>query len=338
MGQRWLRVGLVKMTMGALIVPLLGVASGCASHAQEQGVSPPRPVVVENGLFAKGAELLAGIDDGVDENVGLGDDVLLGMCVRTPREETICYIRLTVVEDRGEMTFMSMSAKIGDEPFPLLAASPVVGVQTRVYDHELRVQSETKTDAPAWLLGRLNDALQVMHMAQATTNGELKEDSYKPLTKEDKERLLWGIVSLTSFSSSLAKGKNTALAEVLWTVVDKPGLLDFVFGGLSMQLSMNGPSERLSEPAGAYQTPLTLSIAGRDALVARLTASPRSRPTALCGGITAIDAYAPAHPERTVTVKLLAAKRGSGSPTGVEKKMPQMTPVSGAAVQRPEGN
>ena len=106
---------------------------------------------------------------------------------------------------------------------------------------------------------------------------------------------------------------------VLLETVEPPSLLGLAFGSkLSFAWSEQEPFRRTTYlfggwiPMPAYRVSARIVQGSRplvelDAVVVEPVA-----PLGLCGGVVAIDARNPVHPDRSVRIRLLGARRGEG--------------------------
>jgi len=112
---------------------------------------------------------------------------------------------------------------------------------------------------------------------------------------------------------------SAALRALLWQVVDLPSLFSLLWHfGVKVSLAENfaGSQRGAATALGAatvatWEAPLELRLNGAPALRCRVLVTDPDAPWALCAGIVAIQAASPSHPERTVTMRLLGARRGA---------------------------
>ncbi|CAN5800434.1 hypothetical protein BH11PLA1_BH11PLA1_13520 [soil metagenome] len=321
----------------AACAALLLLLAGCASQVPTVELDPP-PAAPTGGIFAPGGALLSGFERGGDENVGVGDRVLLGLTIDDGRLAEVAYIMLEVTSELPGTTTVEARLKAADRWVELKLESPLVQVRTRVFDASLTQKSESITSAPAAILGRLNQAFAASVRADlvAAALNVPRHEAWNLIPESQREELLTGVLALTSFAGALGEGRNSALADLLWKVIDKPSLLDVVFHGVSLGIAFGAPTVPVTTdeaPAGSHEGVLELALSGKPVLRAWLVTAPRVRPDALAGGIVRLRARSLQHPERSVEIRLIAARRGDFPPAGALPMEP-MTPVQGADAAR----
>jgi hypothetical protein len=113
--------------------------------------------------------------------------------------------------------------------------------------------------------------------------------------------------------------RSQALRDLLWQVVDLPSVFSVIWHlGVTVLVAENFAG---SQPGAAFAVgdatvptwtaPIELRLNGAPALRCRVRCTGPGSPLALCAGIVELRAASPSHPQRTVTMQLLGARRGA---------------------------
>jgi hypothetical protein len=316
-------------SIGVLALALL---TGCASTSPApQGVEPAGVTGASEQdpslkLFTRATELLDSNESAPNSPLRIGDQVLLGLVVRSGETTRVRYLRLSVTEELPGFLFYTFDAKIGQATKPLQFASMIIMARTELFDQDARLMADSSSKAPSTLLGLLPTALQVLSDYQIDLSAPPNAHA-RQFTDQDSETYVFGMGSLLIFSGYLGDRLASPLTDIMWEVVDRPSLMSIAFSGISVSIAPNGRVRESTLAPGAKVMRLLMDINDRPALVADITAVPRSRPLALASSIIAVDATSPTDPSRTLTVRVLGTRLG---PTPAPTRTPPDEPVAAA--------
>ena len=149
------------------------------------------------------------------------------------------------------------------------------------------------------------------------------ETAEQRLSKEEFERHLVGYVALWSFLAIVQE--ESALAEILWAVVDTPSPLAVLFSGFAITLGIH-PRFAAAQPAATvlretaepwpgFKVPIDLTANDTPALRCELAVTDPQRPLTACAGIVSLQAVNPSDPAKKLRIWVLAAELGPAKPT-----------------------
>ena len=321
MRTRLARLIILAGSLGVLL------AGGCASSPAEARDETPAPAPlpsVEAGtlrLFTRATELLDASDVGPDGPMRAGDQVLLGLVVRTGDRVRVRYLRLSVMQEKPDYVATNFRTEVGGEPTTLTFLSKLVVARTELFDQDAKLLADSSSDAPSTLMGLLHDAMEVLLKFQRGSKTPPRATP-RQMNRAETEKFGFGLGSLIVFSGYLGDRVASPMTDLLWEIVDRPSLLSMAFSGISVSIAPSGQIVESARAPSAKVMRLHLDINGRPALHADITAIPRSRPLALASSIIAVDAVSPTDPTRTLTVRVLATKLGRTPPPAVQQLKP----------------
>lgn len=341
MRTRLARLIILAGSLGVLL------AGGCASSPAEARDETPAPAPlpsVEAGtlrLFTRATGLLDASDVGPDGSLRAGDQVLLGLVVRTGDLVRVRYLRLSVAQEKpgytsGSFNFNNIAS---GEPTTLNYLSEVIVARTELFDQDAKLLADTSNDAPSWLMGQLHNAMEVLWKYQVDPTAPPSSPppaTPRQMNRAETEKFVYGLGSLIVFSGYLGDRVASPMTDLLWEIVDRPSLLSMAFSGISISIAPSGQIVESARAPSAKVMRLHLDINGRPALHADITAIPRSRPLALASSIIAVDAVSPTDPTRTLTVRVLATKLGRTPPPAVQQLKPRPDTHCAAAPPHPQ--
>ena len=117
--------------------------------------------------------------------------------------------------------------------------------------------------------------------------------------------------------SNKAYSTDETLTRLLLETVERPSIIRFVFGGVPrLVYAKDEPFVECTYlfggwiPIPAYRVAAQV-VQGSHALVElEVVVVKPVAPLGLCGGVVAVDARNPSHPDRTIRIRLLGARRG----------------------------
>jgi hypothetical protein len=281
---------------------LCAALAACATADPDPDWLSHAPVAAEAAAapaagFAVPAALELGFDAQVaGGRIAFGDRVLFGVRLDRDGEVDVCFVQVEVVGvevQQWELPF----ALAGDA-----SAAPAVGQMPFARVHA------TVCDADGRALGDdtvVLHALELEHGLVAACRGD------GPAETRCAINALRNVLHVVRGSAPLR--------ALLWQVVDVPSLFSLLWHfGVKVSLAENfaGSQRGAATALGAatvatWEAPLELRLNGAPALRCRVLVTDPDAPWALCAGVVAIQAASPSHPQRTVTMRLLGARRGA---------------------------
>lgn len=249
-----------------------------------------------------------------------GDAVLLGLVIERGPERTVRFLK---VEAPADVQLAPGSYTLTSRPRgapPVSVTSQMFVTSMTLYDEAGKVISTSPGQFPMDCIGRGAYLQQIEIIEHLEAGGKLPipPEQLVAMTKEARVEQLRRSTWLVAIAPSM--GSNPAMQKLLAGVAKSPPLLSMIFGVEVAVSAVGMPRRAAAVEIGGRGYPaasmsLALAINGRPSLEGTLTAVPAVAPLHLCGGLTALDARNPAHPERRVTVRLLASRRSDTSPS-----------------------
>ena len=300
-----------------LSVVLLGALAGCAAVDPDPGWLT-RGVAVEAAgaraaAFDVPPSLAIGFDDAVEGGrIAVGDRVLYGVRMDRDDDVQVRYVRAEVVaidiEDRELPGWL-----LGDgQPATVIGQLRHAWVHATVHDADGSVLGDDTVQLDANdLEGGLASACRGDPFP--ASSGRVAKAS---LAAQLSTRAQLAIGALRNVLSVVRHSQP--LRALLWQVLDVPSLFSVIFHfGVKVSVAENFAGSARGAPfaVGAatvptWEAPLELRLNGAPALRCRVQVADPSSPIALCAGIVTLRAASPSHPQRTVTMQLLGARRG----------------------------
>lgn len=193
--------------------------------------------------------------------------------------------------------------------------SDLLRVAVRVYEADGAVVQSTEAKVPETVLqSGLVPALELCAQLAARP---VPAAGAKPTEPTDQEvrTLGEGVAMLPTLVGILQE--DSVLKSLLMQVVGPPPLLSIlrgvevgIVGDLQEAVAVTDPGARPGAPAARYRVPVRIDLDDEPALDLELEVAVADPPQRLSGGIVALRGKARRDPERTVTLELLAARRG----------------------------
>lgn len=298
---------------------------GCKTSAPRTGVTEAMPAAAPDlaELFdspaLEAAEgILSGFDADRPDAGGAwrpGDAVLLGLVIeRGPARQ----VRFLKVESPPEISFAPGSYTVtqrapGLESIRL--TSPLFVTALTLYDEQGRELSRSPGQFPFDCIGRgaYQGQIAVIRRLERGLPVPIPPEELRAMPREDLMEAARSSVWMIAMGPSM--GTNPALQQLLHGIVEMPPLISLLFGTDLAISTVGTPARAGPVRLGGVEYPaasmaLALSLNNRPAVEGSLTAVPAVAPLHLCGGLTALEARNPVHPERRVLVRLLACRRG----------------------------
>jgi hypothetical protein len=302
----------VQPFAGCAVAALAGACAGTPP------ASLPPAVAITATEYPGATTLLQGLTPPAHRNAWLvGETVLYALRLERGAEATRWLVRLTLLDgtanvDRDGVASLTFQPE-GKEPLTLM--SPYLPVRVEVFDADANPRGTSTVQVPY-------DFLRYSFLdAHACERGDHADAA--ALTT-----ICGAHAALVSFLGILQN--DPLLADILWQVVDKPGLLT-VIASLGVTLRMSADLEHATPrplvdladwPRPAIEFPLVLTMNGTRALDATITATDPWVPMRLGGGIVAVTAARPSDPSVRFMARLLAA-RSPEAPKPVETTDPK---------------
>jgi len=197
--------------------------------------------------------------------------------------------------------------------------SPLLRVAVRVYEEDARLVQQTEAKVPETVLqSGLHPALELCD--EFRSRAALAAGA--PLQPSDQEvRVLAEAAGMLPTLLGILEG-DSVLRSLLMQVVGPPPLLSLL-SGVQVDLSCDlGGASKVSDSAAVpcaqgsvYRIPVHVTVNGSPTLELELAVVAADPPLRLSGGILSMSGVASRGSDRTVTLELLAARRG---PPGAE--------------------
>ncbi|MBL8755977.1 MAG: hypothetical protein JNK15_21965 [Planctomycetes bacterium] len=264
----------------------------------------PPPVAIAATDYPGAAALLQGFTPAVQRNAWLvGETVLYALRLERGAEVKRWLVQLTLLDGTANpgrdgissMTFQS------DGKDPLTLMSPYLPFQVDVFDADGTPRGTSRVQVPYDFL-----RYSFLDASECERAGQTDLASHSTICGAH--------AALVSFLGILQN--DPLLADILWQVVDKPGVLAIVASlgvtlrlGASLENARPAPTANLPGwPRPAIAFPLVLSLNGTRALDATITATDPWVPLRMGGGIVAVEATRPSDPSVRFSACLLAAR------------------------------
>ena len=261
--------------------------------------------------FTVPAALELGFDDQVaGGRIAAGDRVLFGVRLDRDGETEVRYVQATVLAFEDEEWVIPPHTFVNATDAPITARSRRARVRATVHDADGSVLGEDSV--------RLDPSDLERGIACACRGDALTED-YGTFATPEVEQATRSAMAIQTLRNVLRVARGSpSLRALLYQVVDVPSLFSVLWHfGVRVSLAENfagtqrGPATALGPSTVAtWQAPIELRLNGAPALRCRLLVADPHSPLALCAGVVAITAASPSHPQRTVTMQLLGARRG----------------------------
>ncbi len=288
---------MVPLRLRALPVLLL---AACAS-------APPTPLpeaaAITAAEFPGAASLLTGFAPERQRSAWFpGETILYALRLERGSDVKRWLVRMTLLADKPDVprdgvSKLTMHMDAGNE---VTLMSPYLPFRVEVFDAAGAPQADSTVKVPY-------DFLRYSFLDAA---GRLQE---KPLTDAGRNQVAGAHAALISFLGILQN--DPVLANILWQVVDRPGVLS-VIASLGVTIGLHAELEQAT-PATAHVPewtrsavtfPLVLTINDTRALDAKITATDPWLPLRMGGGIVQVEATRPSDPSVRFTARVLAAR------------------------------
>jgi hypothetical protein len=276
---------------------LLVALAACAGTPQAPA-SRPEPVSWD-GLARE--KLLQGFDaPGEDAGVGLFDRVLLGLSLSSPRLSDRWMLDVLCIGKSNRVFTITWTAD-GEEPRTLRTSASTYLIS--LFDAEGLKLGDSMVAAPT-------ECLSHGFVAACASAGRVA-----PPASFD-EPLARGVAAMLALVQTIQEDR--LLADILWKVVDKPGLFTFLTTwSTTVQVTpefehatrepnpLDGPWGEL----GAWSFPYVLAYGGKPLLRGRMLVTEPRTPLTVAGGLISMDGYRVSDPETRFELRVLAARR-----------------------------
>jgi hypothetical protein len=283
--------------------------------------------------FAAAAGLLDGFDP---PEAGAqwrpGDATLLGIRVEDGARVRESYMRITV-GDKMRFDLNGASHAMADHadvmirphgaaaPYTLRTDFDLVAVVIDLFDAQGNRTSRTTAMMPEPCLKYgLFEYVDQERVSEPLSGPALDGPENGPrMASPEQVRAMAGWLALMRLPEFMEREAGVdALAK---TVIRMPGIASLIANmGVSVAIGLSrGKSEPVAAPApltgACYRVPLDVEANGAQATDCTITLVRADPPLGPCNGMVALEARHPDHPDRKLTVRLLAARRGPMSTT-----------------------
>jgi hypothetical protein len=301
-----------------LSVALLGALAACAAVDPDPGWLTRGVAVEAAGVRAAAFEVPPALAIGFDGavaggRIAVGDRVLFGVRLDRDAEVEVRFVQAEVV------AFENEEVEVPGELFDAKAGGIVTGQIRRVFVHAAVHDAEGNVLGDDTVLldqGDLENGL-----AAACRGDAVAADPGSALHfSHEIQRAIRAQSAIEALRTVLSVVRRSQpLRALLWQVLDVPSLFSVIFHfGVKVSVAENFAGSARGAPfaVGAaavptWEAPLELRLNGAPALRCRVQVADPASPIALCAGIVSLRAASPSHPQRTVTMQLLGARRGS---------------------------
>lgn len=297
-----------------LLSPIL---VGCAP-AKYASLGPiPAPTATNAPLdprFQSAEAILAGIDALEDSAaVGPDDRVLLGLIVRRCGRETVRFVDVSVPAPMARIATSSFT--MGESDNPPRYTSALVRGHVRLLDQDGRVLREGEGDFAVGFLEtglyRLGELLAIYTTRPHTPEGGLD------VTPEHLEEIERGFCAFLSFTTVVNNRSQSIFRSLAMDFIGARGMFALIasFGSFvvsARETAVAGVTRipGINRDLPAYAIPIVVAFGKTPVMHCILTVVEPVSPLTLTAGIVRIDISRPSNPDDTITVQLLAARRG----------------------------
>lgn len=302
---------LAAMAVGGCATRLttpIPVAAAIAASPQ----TPTDPRFAAAGSILSGFELA---DSPSDWQVG--DRVLLGIAADNRGVQTVRFLLVELTDRLDASNQIAFTASPKGRPRYRFSSLPAI-TRLTLFDQSGALLMEADGRFASDLLGcGLWDAVE-----RIADHPELadRDEAMIPIDSPEYRRVMNGWFTLFAFSGSMSK--RGMFRDMLTDLIARPSLLQLLFnpsigltfadGWPSSAEPWTGPDGSLATPLPTIRTPLLCTIADRPGAAAEVLVTRPVAPLSLCGGVLAVEARNADHADVTMSVHLLAARRGSG--------------------------
>lgn len=302
------------------------VMIGCRSSTATTRPASTRPsdAAPSRPDWPAASRLLAGFDLGeIDGDWHLGDRVLLGVRSERASRVTVRYLLVELVEGIDEKTRLTFNAELSDKIRQTVhVAPPSRRTRLTVFDESGKQLARSDGTIPDRLLnnglfGLLGNLPSATAPTTATAPATVPTDDTISLARiKSVERAVLALMALVQFSAS--QGSNSAITSMVREVIDTPSLWSLLTRRPT--LSINAVDAKADTARFADRdwrvAAVALDLSFNDELILNVEArAVESRPPiGLVSGIFKAEGHHPTDSGRSLTLELLAAKRGTGVP------------------------